>query len=301
LPPGSLQTLCQQSLHAYPDWIRHLEQDSGLPTGYWPCGILAVGSQHWLRAVEHPAPEVRPVSGSELEGLQTGLALQKAVWLPQEGQVNSRLLVTALVAAAQKAGIRLLENTPVTWQTQADQITGLATPTATLTAQHYILAMGSWSGVLPQVPVYPRKGQMFAVADPSCQLQRVLYGEGVYIVPRQEGRIVVGATVEEVGFTEGNSPDQIQALWAQAIRIYPRLATLPLLEQWWGFRPSTPDLAPILGSSPYRNLTLATGHDRNGILLAPLTSRLVADWVITGREDPQLAAFGWGRFTPAQS
>ncbi len=300
LPHGSLQTLCQQSLHAYPDWIRQLEQDSGLPSGYWPCGILAVGSQHGLRAVENSAPEVRPVSGSDLEGLQPGLALHKAVWLPQEGQVNSRLLVTALVVAAQKAGIRLLENTPVTWQTQAEQITGLATPNGTFTAQHYILAMGSWSGVLPQVPVYPRKGQLLAVADPGCQLRRVLYGEGIYIVPRQEGRIVVGATVEEVGFTEGNSSEQLQALLAQGIRIYPRLATLPLLEQWWGFRPSTPDLAPILGSSPYRNLTLATGHDRNGILLAPLTSRLVADWITTGQEDPRLRAFSWTRFAQAQ-
>jgi glycine oxidase ThiO len=296
LPSGSLQQLCQQSLKIYANWAADLEQQTGLPSGFWPCGILALGSQHWLTAVEHPDADVYPVSDSALQELQSGLSLSKAVWLPQEGQVDPRLLMTALHQAAQQAGIPLLEHTPITWHIAGDQILGLDSPQGRLTAQHYILAMGSWSGLLPQVSVYPRKGQMFALADPARSLHRVLYGDGIYIVPRRDGRIVVGATVEDVGFVEGTAPEQIASLWQAAIDLYPPLASMPVIEQWWGFRPSTPDLSPILGSSPYSNLLIATGHDRNGILLAPITAHLIAKLLLQGQRDPLLESFSWRRF-----
>lgn len=190
----------------------------------------------------------------------------------------------------------MLDHTPVRWQRAGDQILGLDSPQGLLTAQHYILAMGSWSGLLPQVPVYPRKGQIFALADPARSLHRVLYGDGIYIVPRRDGRIVVGATVEDVGFVEGTSPEQIASLRQAAIDLYPPLASMPVIEQWWGFRPSTPDLSPILGSSPYSNLLIATGHDRNGILLAPITAHLIAKLLLQGQRDPLLESFSWERF-----
>lgn len=304
LPPGSLRDLCWQSLARYPDWAATLETETGLSSGYWNCGILALGSQHWQAA--EGDPQVQRVTGSQLKTLQPDLALEQAVWLPNEGQVDNRILVKTLLASAKASGIPLLQNTPIQWIPQGKQIERVETSQGSLRAGHYVLAMGSWSGILPQVQVYPRKGQIFALqdrrrGDEQPSLQRILYGDGVYIVPRRDGRIVVGATVETVGFAAGTDPEVIERLRQQAIQIYPPLARLPLLDRWWGFRPSTPDLAPILGSSPYVNLTLATGHDRNGILLTPITTDLIAEQILTGHRDPLLEAFSWDRFATAKS
>ena len=152
-------------------------------------------------------------------------------------------------------------------------------------------------------------------------LNQVLFGEGIYIVPRQDGLIVVGATVENVDFASGNTAAGIQALLNEAIRLYPPLKSFELVETWWGYRPATPDELPILGPSPFSNLTLATGHYRNGVLLTPITAQLIADWVLansdfdvlqmaapcsttianqsprTRKIDPLMAAFCWDRFT----
>ena len=110
---------------------------------------------------------------------------------------------------------------------------------------------------------------MLSVQMPnSMPLQTVLYWSDSYLVPRQDGRMIIGATSEDVGFTPGNTPRGIQNLLSAAIRLYPALQDYPVQACWWGFRPATPDELPILGASPYCNLTLATGHFRNGILLA---------------------------------
>jgi glycine/D-amino acid oxidase-like deaminating enzyme len=138
---------------------------------------------------------------------------------------------------------------------------------------------------------------MFSVRMPGEQrLSRVLFGQGIYIVPRQDGRIVVGATSEDVGFAVHNTPAGVNTLLSGAIRLYPVLQDLAIEELWWGFRPATPDELPILGGSAYENLTLALGHYRNGILLAPATAQVIADWVERGTASPLLPAFHYSRF-----
>ena len=188
-------------------------------------------------------------------------------------------------------------------------MTQLRTSAGDKQAAHYVLAAGAWSGELLPVPVVPRKGQMLAVRVPSGYekkqpLSRVLYGEKVYIVPRRDGRIVVGATVEDVGFTPHNTPAGIAQILNAAIALYPPLQTFPIEEQWWGFRPATPDELPILGPGPCENLTLATGHYRNGVLLAPVTAKLIAAHiqpVEQGNADPLLNAFSYRRFNQSPS
>jgi thiazole synthase len=127
-------------------------------------------------------------------------------------------------------------------------------------------------------------------------LQRILYGEGVYLVPRQDGRLIVGATVEEVDWTPFNTPQGIQSLLAKTTELYPAAADWQIEEFWWGFRPGTPDELPILGCSACENLFLATGHYRNGILLAPITASLMADLILEQKSDPLLAEFSYQRF-----
>ena len=129
-----------------------------------------------------------------------------------------------------------------------------------MSAQHYILATGAWSQQLLPIEVVPRKGQMLSLLVPPEQqahlpLQQVLFGEEVYIVPRRDGKIIIGATSEDVGFTPQNTPQGIQQLLNAATRLFPLLEDFPMHETWWGFRPATPDELPILGASAYENLT----------------------------------------------
>jgi thiazole synthase len=117
----------------------------------------------------------------------------------------------------------------------------------------------------------------------------------VYLVPRQNGRIVIGATSEEIGFTPHNTPAGVQYLLNAALRLYPALQNWTFEGSWWGFRPSTPDELPVLGPSPYINLTLATGHYRNGILLMPITAKLITEWIFNRPPNLILQPFYWNR------
>ncbi|NJN23129.1 MAG: FAD-dependent oxidoreductase, partial [Acaryochloridaceae cyanobacterium RL_2_7] len=115
------------------------------------------------------------------------------------------------------------------------------------------------------------------------------------------GEIVIGATSEDVGFTPGNTVGGIQQLLNAATRLIPQLKNYELFEQWWGYRPATPDELPILGASPWQNLSIASGHYRNGILLIPITAQLIAQHILKGNMDTKLAIFRWDRFTVAQT
>ena len=184
---------------------------------------------------------------------------------------------------------------------QQGKVIGVQTNTGLFRADHYLLAAGAWANQLLPLPVRPRKGQMLSLRVPDfvteLPLTRVLFGENIYIVPRRNRSIVIGATSEDVGFTADNTPGGIQSLLQSAIRLYPQLENYPLQELWWGFRPATPDELPILGHSHCDNLTLATGHHRNGILLAPITATLIADLICEQKADPLLANFHYSRFS----
>jgi glycine/D-amino acid oxidase-like deaminating enzyme len=142
---------------------------------------------------------------------------------------------------------------------------------------------------------------MLSVQVPTDQLdhlplQQVLFGQEIYIVPRRDGRIIIGATSENVGFAPHNTPRGVKQLLTNAIKLFPILQDFPLDKTWWGFRPATPDELPILGTSAYANLTLATGHYRNGILLTPITAKLIANLVWHKQSDQLLSAMSWSRF-----
>ena len=310
LSPGPMLDLCLQSRSLYADWTRKLEDLTGLSTGYWPCGIL---TPLFEQEVEHQqtAPESsvvspltvqtwldRPTIHQQQPGLNSTVA--GGWWYPNDAQVDNRALAKALWLAARDIGVQIEEGTTVQAIVhQNQQVVGVQTATETLRARQYVLATGAWSQDLLPIPVLPKKGQMLSVQVPAEQgqpLQHVLFGREIYIVPRQDGRIIIGATSEEVGFTPNNTPVGIQTLLARALRLYPALQQFAIQEFWWGFRPATPDELPILGSSPYTNLTLATGHYRNGILLAPITARLIVDRLHHQAQNPLLEAFHWSRF-----
>ncbi|MEM7061752.1 MAG: glycine oxidase ThiO [Cyanobacteria bacterium P01_B01_bin.77] len=288
---GPLLELSERSLTLYPDWSHKLEQLTGQDVGYWPCGILA----------PLLSPATDDLGASAIHSYQPHLSNEVAggYWYPQEGQADNRALLRALRMAAQELGVSIQEGVSAdALLHQGNQLKGVLTSHGQQQAGHYVLATGAWSSELLPVPVKPRKGQLAALLTPTDSpygLNRVLYGEHIYIVPRKDGRIVLGATDEDVGFAPHNTAAGVAQLLNQATRLYPPLADFPLQECWWGYRPATPDGAPILGPSQCNNLTLATGHHRNGVLLTPITAKLIASSIL-GNTDPLLAAFHWERF-----
>jgi glycine oxidase ThiO len=314
LPPGSLLELCLRSRDRYPAWIQQLETLTHLPTHYWPCGILVPLYETETAPLEVQRTSTRASSLTPAEWLdresihqfQAGLgaAVSGGWWFPKDAQVNNQSLMHSLWVAVTNLGVTILEGVSVQAIHDRDQrITHLETTAGCYQAAHYVLATGAWSQELLEIPVQPRKGQLLSVrvSDPvpalsDLPLTVVLFGTDAYIVPRQDGQIIIGATSEDVGFTPHNTAAGIQTLLTNAMRLFPVLKDCAIVESWWGFRPTTPDELPILGESPYANLTLATGHHRNGILLAPITADLVANSIWDQERDPLLAAFSYQRF-----
>lgn len=293
LEPGPMLDLCLRSRSLYPQWIDGLEQFTGLDAGYWPCGILAPQYQPSAR-LEHWR------ASTEIHQQQPGLSDEVigGWWFPKDAQVNNRALAQVLFAAARQLGVTLCDGVVVQEICHdGHRVTGVATSRGLWQAHTYLLATGAWSADLLSVPVFPRKGQLLSVQSQAApRLRHVLFGSDIYLVPRQNGQIVVGATSEDVGFTPHNTPAGIQQLLTAATRLFPAIAHSILEEFWWGFRPATPDELPILGDSPYDNLILATGHYRNGILLSPITAKLIAQLILEQTADPLLEAFSYQRF-----
>lgn len=222
-----------------------------------------------------------------------------AVLVETDHQVDNRFLVQGLRAAFLAAGGVLREATEVLSLLRgAGGVEGVVTATGELRADCTVLAAGPWSQqLLPALPMRPIKGQMLALQMQPAQplLRHVLWTQKSYLVPRRDGRLLVGATVEEAGFDDRVTAGGMLALLESAWRALPSVEELPLIESWVGFRPGSRDDAPILG--PVEDgLVVATGHHRNGILLTPVTAQLISDWIINGRSDELLGQFGLGRF-----
>ncbi|WP_373528876.1 glycine oxidase ThiO [Nostoc sp.] len=302
----AMRSLCWRSRALYPDWTRKLEELTGLNTGYWPCGVLAptfeeAGEQK-SRGDLSPSSPAYWLDKETIHQYQPGLGAEVVGgwWYPEDAQVDNKALARVLWTAAESIGVELKDGvTADAFLQQQGQVVGVQTNAGVIRAAHYVLTSGSWSNELLPLPVRPRKGQMLSVRIPEfvpeLPLKRVLFGQDIYIVPRRD-RLIIGATSEDVGFIPDNTPEGIQRLLQAAIRLYPQLKHYPIQEFWWGFRPATPDELPILGTSHCQNLTLATGHYRNGILLAPVTAALIADLILSQKSDPLLADFHYSRF-----
>ncbi|MDM7951922.1 MAG: glycine oxidase ThiO [Cyanobium sp. CZS 25K] len=313
---GPLLALGQASLERVPAWVARIEADSGLPCGLRPCGIVvpftsaaerdAYPTAAWGLALDRAALE------RELPGL--GPRWRHGLLFAQDGQIdNRRRLMRALERACVALGVRFEEGSEVLELLTEDgeRLRGVRVRRAeggehTLVASTAVLACGAWSArLLPSLPVHPVKGQMLSLQGPRASLERVLFGPGIYLVPREDGLLVVGATSEpEAGFDPGLTPEGQKQLQRGIAELLPEAALWPPMERWWGFRPGTPDGAPLLGPGPIAGVWLATGHHRNGVLLAAITGELIAEAITaTGHGSEAnaalLAPFHWDRPQPA--
>lgn len=315
--PGeeALTELGRLSQRLWPDFADAVQAESGIDPEYRTDGLLiAAITRDELARLQwnHDYQRGRGIrqdwlTGPQLREREPHLTrqVQAGVFSPDDHQVNNRALVRGLRRAAERAGARIHAHAPVeAVVTESGRATGVRVGGEAVPAEAVVLAAGAWSrdvAGLPEAarpPVRPVKGQMLSLRmDPDAPLlQHVLWAPTVYLVPRRDGTLILGGTVEEKGFDSAITAGGLYAILQAAWRAVPAIEELPVEETWAGFRPTSRDDAPILGPSRVDGLWLATGHHRNGILLAPVTAQAVAAEILSGEQVEALAPFGPDRF-----
>jgi glycine oxidase len=290
-----LLDLTLEAARSYPAWVERLEAASGVATGYARTGALHVALDRDEAAELRRHHDLQRSLGLEAEWLgpracrrlEPGLSpsLSGGVEVPGEAAVDPRALTRALLAALERLGVEVRGGAAVSEGLFADgRLRGVRTEDGEkFETPHTVLATGSWGADwLPadaRPHVRPVKGQILELrgAEPVCE--RIVASERVYLVPREDGRLIVGATVEERGFDTAVTAGGVHELLREAYRLLPEVAELELVEAAAGLRPATPDNLPLVGEGAVGGLVLATGHYRNGILLAPLAAERVAEVV----------------------
>jgi glycine oxidase len=285
--PAALRELAFRSAGMFPDYVRKLESISGLQTDFRRQGTIVFSESY------AGVRDAKRLSADQLRELEPALQDSgQPSFFVQEDSVDPRLLMQAALRAAAKQGIEVRSNTQVQEFRGQGGAIEVITSQGALPASAAVDCRGAWSGA----PVRPRKGQMLYLQPERNLLQHVIHAPDVYVVPRSSGKVLVGATVEDVGFDTTVEPRTIQKLLAAACKYLPELRSAPVVESWAGLRPGTPDDLPILGRGSTKRLFMATGHFRNGILLAPVTATIMAELITESAPSLDLSAFAFSRF-----
>jgi glycine oxidase len=302
---------CADSLARYPAFVAGLAADGGVDARLRLDGLLEAAydpaeadrlrkNVAALRARGVPARWLERDEARMLEPA-LGATLLGASLCEAEGHVDNRRLGRALRAACEALGVRIEAGAGrVAVEANARRVLGVRGPDGFTGADYVVNATGAWAADLEglpehaRVPVRPVKGQMLALAMPRGLVRRVLWVPGAYLVPRDDGRLLIGATVEEARFDTRVTAKGIRDLLDAALAALPALGDLAVAETWAGLRPGSPDGLPFLGATDVAGYVVATGHYRNGILLTPATAVAIAD-VVEGRPAPHLAPFSLRR------
>ena len=304
----SMVPIARASLAMYPEFIAQVEELSGIATGYRANGTVeALFSRHAREELNTIVALQRglglnaePISAKEARELEPALSedMAAAVLRPDEASVDNRLLAKALVEAAKRCGAEIHAGAVVEaiWR-EGSQCRGAVVQGEKISAKYAIVAAGSFSsrivGTAEYAPVRPAKGQMLSLRCEAAKIERVLWSERIYLVPRNDGRILCGATVEHVGFDKTVTASGMHKNLDAAFELAPVLAEARVEETWAGLRPDTPDHLPILGPTDIAGLMIATGHFRSGVLLTPVTARLIGEFIL--QKTPSV---DWERFSP---
>jgi glycine oxidase len=304
----SMVPIAKASMNLYPSLVANVEEISGEQVGFRPKGTIdvffsreAVSDLSTLIALHHgmglKAEPLRPEDARDLEP-SLSPELEAAALRPDEASIDNRAFTKAMLSAAEKSGVKVFAGANVAGIVkEGDRCTGLKLEKETINAKWIVVAAGCFSaeieGVKEFAPVRPAKGQMVSLRGDELKIERVIWGEKVYIVPRNDGRILAGATVEYVGFDKQVTAGGVEKILSAAIEVIPEFANARIEETWAGLRPDSPDHLPILGPTDVDGLVIATGHFRSGVLLTPITARLVRQW-ITERS----VEIDWERLSP---
>jgi len=296
--PAALQPLAAASASMYPEFVRELELESGMKIDLRNQGtILFPSAAH----VSHPAFEAATQIPAPLAEFEPALAeVDRPAFYLKERSVDPRALTPAALKAARRLGVDVSSGEEVIAVNLSDgRVSGVTTRRTSFLAAKVVNCAGAWSGqIAPYAfPARPVKGQMVCLVSASRMLKHVIRSPEVYVIPRSDGRIIVGTTVEEVGFDKRTDVAAIQRLRAAAIAMVPELRNAKILEDWAGLRPGTPDALPILGATGTSGYYVATGHFRDGILLAPITSQVMTAVIEGKNPEHDLAPFSPARFS----
>jgi glycine oxidase len=313
--------IADRSFDLYPALVDAVQIDSGLHVGYrtagkLQCALSDTDAASLQRLFESPRAQqygLELLDGGQARRMEPGLsgAVTRALFVARDHSIDNRMLVQAMAASAETRGARFTVGVPVqNIEIDKSVIRGVRLSSGELLeSEHVVIAGGAWSsaveGLPRSLPVEPVRGQMLcvdarAMMRRSSLIERVVGTEHCYMIPRSDGRVLVGATVEHVGFEPGPTPAGLAWLIEAAMAVLPGVGDLPILESWAGYRPGTPDDWPIIGADPdVRGLVYATGHYRNGILLAPVTAEAVGA-IIDGNTPPWIEPFAITRFASHQ-
>jgi glycine oxidase len=290
--PGPLYSLTCESRARWPGFADELQRVSEIDVGYRATGTLMVPLDETEELSLRARLEWQRAAGQRAEWTGRGL------YLPDDHQVDPRLLARALATAAARAGVVVHTGSARRLLGDGQRISGALVDETALEADQVVLAGGAWTSLVDGLPPMPRvrplRGQLLELRAAPDLVAHVTFGDGGYLVPRADGRILVGSSEDDVGFVKSVTPPVLSRLLERALKLEPRLAGAEVLGCWAGLRPATGDRLPLLGRS-LPGLQIAAGHYRNGILLAPLTAEIVAAGV-TGQPPP----VALGPFSPAR-
>jgi len=312
--PGALVQLGMESLRLYPQWVERLAEEApDIDVEFQLNGVLRVAFTEEELAELRKGLRYQDEAGLELVDLDQTIVREVEPRLsrnvvggllcPDEGQVSNQLFTLALSRAAKQRGVRFCERNPVTgFRRSQGRVTAVRTAMGEYACDQIVLAAGPWTRPIAKklgadVPTRPIRGQMVALGGMRTPIRHVVWGPRGYLVPRANGLVFAGATVEDVGFRFGTTQRGLAQVRRAAKELVPQLSQAQDQFTWFGLRPGSPDGLPMLGALPgWENVTLATGHFRNGILLAPITGELIAEEILAGRPNERLAPFGPDRF-----
>ncbi|HEY6903376.1 MAG TPA: glycine oxidase ThiO [Candidatus Acidoferrales bacterium] len=311
----SLVPLLRRSLQLYPDFVAIIGEESGRPTGYARNGALQIfrgpngEADRNAEVAEHrhlglTAEPIALETAREWEP-PIGPSAAAAAWLPDEGTIEPRLLMDAVLSVVRSHRVEICSDCEVTGLVRLNgRCAGVMARGEHITAGSVVLAAGCYSGQILEAsgfaaayaPTRPVRGQMLCLRSNDVRLRRVVRSHRAYLVPRADGRIVAGSTLEEAGFKKQVTPAGIKHILEGVLELCPALGSAEVLETWSGLRPGTSDDLPIIGPTEMDGLLIATGHYRNGILLAPVTARLIRNFLTRSHTDFDSQAFSPLRF-----
>jgi glycine oxidase len=309
---GPLAQLLLASRKIYPEFVKQVSARSGVGIDFRISGLLSVALNLEQQAELDQKRQQQTELGLEVQSLSREETLRmesalnpellSALYFPEEGYVDNRDLVEAVRVACLQLGVRLVTGSEaLAVKTEQCRVSGLETASGFFASERVVIAAGSWSGKIPTglpyaLPIKPARGQMVAVKMSEPALRHVVYGSNSYLVPRKDGRVLLGSTVEWVGYDKRVTLDGVQQITASAVSLAPALRSSTFIECWAGLRPFCEGGQPVLGPTNLDGLYVATGHFRKGLQLAPITAKLMADVIVTGNIPKILESFLPSRF-----
>lgn len=308
-------SLCCQSRDMYPTFAAALREETGIDCELDRTGTLYLAfSESDQKEIEQRYDwqtgarlAVQKLNANDARALEPSISehVRAALKFPLDIQVENRRLVSALVTANEKLGVRLMTSTTVeSLRIERGRIEGVETHRGSVSTGKVVVAGGAWSSFikvpgepLPRLRIEPVRGQMVCFESNPSIARHVIYSPRGYLVPRRDGRMLAGSTTEHAGFAKEATASGVHSILSHVLEISPRISDLPLIDVWAGLRPRAPDGLPVLGPcAEIQGLVYAGGHYRNGILLAPITGELIAGTIVDNVVSPALAAFAPDRF-----